>query len=164
MKNCLSTRNKNNKGDAIVTQMKSVVAALLALVLGTVLFCSEARALPAFARQTGLACVACHVSFPELTPFGRFFKMTGYTLSNNSTIPLAAMAQVSQTNTRSINSTYYDFARNQDIVLQQASVFYGGRIAGPVGAFAQWTYDGVAHHSGIDNTDIRPDIVVDDIQ
>jgi len=39
--------------------------------------------------------------------------------------------------------------------LQQAIIFYGGRIAGPVGAFAQWTYDGIAHHSGIDNTDIR---------
>ena len=57
----------------MVTQMRNVVVALLALVFGTVLFCSEARALPAFARQTGLACVACHVSFPELTPFGRFF-------------------------------------------------------------------------------------------
>jgi hypothetical protein len=139
----------------MVTQMRNVVVALLALVFGMVLFCSEARAVPAFARQTGLACVACHVSFPELTPFGRFFKLTGYTLSNYNTIPLAAMVQVSQTNTRSINNTYYDFARNQDIVLQQASVFYGGRIAGPVGAFAQWTYDGIAHHSGIDNTDIR---------
>ena len=30
-------------------------------------------AVPAFARQTGMACVACHVNFPELTPFGRFF-------------------------------------------------------------------------------------------
>jgi hypothetical protein len=139
----------------MVIRTRSVVVSLLALIFGSALFCSEARAVPAFARQTGLACVACHVSFPELTPFGRFFKMTGYTLSNNPTIPLAAMVQLSQTNTRSINNTYYDFARNQDIALQQASVFYGGRIAGPVGAFAQWTYDGIAHHSGIDNTDIR---------
>lgn len=139
----------------MVLRIRSVVVSWLVLVFGATLFCSEARAVPAFARQTGLACVACHVSFPELTPFGRFFKLTGYTLSNNPTIPLAAMVQLSQTNTRSVNNTFYDFARNQDIALQQASIFYGGRIAGPIGAFAQWTYDGIAHHSGIDNTDIR---------
>ncbi|KVD82998.1 cytochrome C [Burkholderia sp. ABCPW 14] len=129
--------------------------AILACVSGVLFLSNDAAAIPAFARQTGLACVACHVSFPELTPFGRFFKLTGYTLSNKFTIPLAGMVQVSQTNTRSIDNRNYDFARNQDVVLQQASLFYGGRIAGPVGAFAQWTYDGVAHHSGIDNTDIR---------
>jgi lactam utilization protein B len=65
----------------------------------------RAEAVPAFARQTGLACVACHVSFPELTPFGRFFKLTGYTLTNKKTIPLAAMLQFSQTNTRTIQQS-----------------------------------------------------------
>lgn len=128
-------------------------ALLVGVVLGVI--SHGAQAVPAFARQTGLACVACHVSFPELTPFGRFFKLTGYTLTNNKTIPLAAMVQLSQTNTRTINNYEYDFVRNGGIALQQASLFYGGRIAGPVGAFVQWTYDGIAHHSGIDNTDIR---------
>jgi len=128
-------------------------AMLMAATLG--LISHVAQAVPAFARQTGLACVACHVSFPELTPFGRFFKLSGYTLANNKTIPLAGMVQFSQTNTRTIRNDQYDFVRNGDIALQQASLFYGGRIAGPVGAFVQWTYDGIAHHSGIDNTDIR---------
>ena len=27
--------------------------------------------LPSFSRQTGLACNACHTTFPQLTPFGR---------------------------------------------------------------------------------------------
>jgi len=134
---------------------RKLAVALFVLVAAAMSFSPKAVAVPSFARQTGLACVACHVSFPELTPFGRFFKLTGYTLSNQWTIPLAGMAQISQTNTRSINQNEYDFVRNQDVVLQQASLFYGGRIAGPVGAFAQWTYDGIAHHSGIDNTDIR---------
>jgi hypothetical protein len=139
----------------MVTQIRRIVIALLGYGVAAALFCSQAHAVPAFARQTGLACVACHVSFPELTPFGRFFKLTGYTLSNNFTIPLAGMVQVSRTSTRSVNANAFDFERNNEIALQQASLFYGGRIAGPVGAFAQWTYDGVAHHSGIDNTDIR---------
>jgi len=39
-----------------------------------------ARALPSFARQTGQPCGACHTDFPALTPFGREFKLGGYTL------------------------------------------------------------------------------------
>ena len=140
------------------TWLKRVVRGQYAVLFAAALLSvitDNAEAVPAFARQTGLACVACHVSFPELTPFGRFFKLTGYTLTNNKTIPLAAMLQFSNTNTRTIDNNNYDFVRNNDPTLQQASIFYGGRIAGPVGAFVQWTYDGIEHHSGIDNTDIR---------
>ena len=139
----------------MMTGARNVVAVWAALILGTGLMAREAAAVPAFARQTGMSCVACHVSFPELTPFGRYFKLTGYTLTNQSTIPLAGMLQLSQTNTRTIDNANYDFVRNGGIALQQASLFYGGRVAGPVGMFSQWTYDGISHHSGIDNTDIR---------
>jgi hypothetical protein len=65
------------------------------------------------------------------------------------------MVQISRTNTRTIDQQDFDFVRNGDTVLQQASLFYAGRIYGPVGAFAQWTYDGIGHHSALDNTDIR---------
>ena len=40
-----------------------------------------AQAVASFARQTGLACEACHTVPPELTPFGRRFKLNGYTLT-----------------------------------------------------------------------------------
>ena len=39
-------------------------------------------AVPSFARQTGMTCAACHTVFPELTPFGREFKLNGYVLDN----------------------------------------------------------------------------------
>ena len=39
----------------------------------------SAQALPSFARQTGQPCGTCHTSFPGLTPFGRRFKLLGYT-------------------------------------------------------------------------------------
>ena len=45
-----------------------------------------AQAVPSYARQTGLACEACHTVFPQLTPFGRVFKASGYTLSNTSKV------------------------------------------------------------------------------
>ena len=38
-----------------------------------------AAGVPAFARQTGASCSACHFQhFPGLTPFGRSFKSGGY--------------------------------------------------------------------------------------
>jgi hypothetical protein len=41
----------------------------------------EAAALPSFARQTGMACSACHQQhFPVLNKFGREFKASGYTM------------------------------------------------------------------------------------
>lgn len=41
----------------------------------------EASAVPAFARQTGMACNSCHFQhFPTLNAFGRAFKAGGYTM------------------------------------------------------------------------------------
>ena len=40
----------------------------------------EAKALPSFARQTGQPCGTCHTDFPFLTPYGRRFKLLGYTV------------------------------------------------------------------------------------
>jgi len=53
----------------------------LASVLAAAAFAPEASAIPAFARQTGMACVACHQQhFPILNGFGQSFKASGYTL------------------------------------------------------------------------------------
>src|ERR1700675_4845696 len=45
----------------------------------TIACAPPAQALPSFARQTGQPCGTCHTSFPGLTPFGRRFKLLGYT-------------------------------------------------------------------------------------
>lgn len=58
----------------------STLAALLlgALGLGAA---TESQAVPAFARQTGMACAACHFqTYPAINAFGRAFKASGYTL------------------------------------------------------------------------------------
>jgi hypothetical protein len=39
---------------------------------------------PSFARQTGLACSACHTHYPELTATGRAFKLNGYVYRRGS--------------------------------------------------------------------------------
>src|SRR5580700_4018352 len=59
-----------------------LAAAMFAAVLGGFLsigFAPPAQALPSFARQTGQPCGTCHTNFPGLTPFGRRFKLLGYT-------------------------------------------------------------------------------------
>src|SRR6266702_3930555 len=56
-----------------------------------------ALAVPSFAIQTGQPCAACHIGAfgPQLTPYGRAFKIGGYTQGGGkgpgANIPLAAM-------------------------------------------------------------------------
>jgi len=57
------------------------VALTLASVLAAAAFAPEASAVPAFARQTGMGCTACHTQhFPVLSGFGRAFKADGFTM------------------------------------------------------------------------------------
>lgn len=132
-------------------------------------------AVPSFARQTGLACAACHTVFPELTPFGREFKLNGYVLDNikqikgittenretlalNSVPPISIMLQISYTHTGTAIPDPVPGALAKDgnvLFPQQASLFYAGKIADNLGAFVQLTYDGVADKFGFDNSDIR---------
>jgi hypothetical protein len=135
-----------------------------------------AQAVPSFARQTGLACEACHTVFPELTHFGRMFKANAYSLDNLKQVraidatkqellslstlpPLAVMAQISDTwlNSPLPDSTKTQ-ARSQASTVgfpQQFSLFYAGKIAPHLGAMIQLTYSNDAGTIGIDNTDVR---------
>ena len=137
----------------------------------------EAQALPAFARQTGQNCVSCHAGgqFPELTPYGRMFKMTGYTIGSR-TVPLSVMgvvnsAKVSDTS-KSDNPTGPggDFEKNGKVLLSSASLFLAGKVTDNIGLFSQITYDNYANphtdssgtaiggfsgHSSADNIDLR---------
>lgn len=115
-----------------------------------------AHAVPSFARQTHLECMACHVSWPELTPTGRQFKLNGYTLGEQLRLPIAGMLQMSRTSTSNVDPRSPDnFQKDRDVVVQQGSIFLSGKLSDHVGAFSQWTYDGVAHHSNVDNVDVR---------
>ncbi len=140
-----------------------MAAFFLSLIGFTLSDIGNAHAVPSFKRQTGMSCAACHTAFPELTPFGRTFKLGGYTLSTSSkpyesTPPIAAMVQASYTDAQGLNTGIAPFnnADNDKINLpQQASLFYGGRIYKKTGAFMQLTYDGVGNAINLDNTDLR---------
>jgi hypothetical protein len=146
-----------------------VYVVLCALAL-TLALPGKAYAVPSYARQTGLACEACHTVFPQLTPFGRVFKASGYTLSNSSKVqdvdrlkhylmslsdtpPVSVMA-VASTSSAAKASDSQSSKTSTDFP-QQFSVFYAGEISDNVGAFAQVTYNDKSGSVGIDNTDIR---------
>ena len=145
---------------------------LATLAVGLLQLPDFAHAVPSFARQTGLDCGGCHLSWLELNSVGRAFKLGGYTLIKSTKeerpwlptssdgpppkLPLALMVQLSATDTKNkAGADPSNFPRDDSVVLEQFSVFYSGRIADHAGIFSQWTYDGVAHHSSIDNVDIR---------
>src|SRR6516165_10910281 len=59
------------------------IAAICAAIAGIIMMglpTRQAQALPSFARQTGQPCGTCHTDYPALTPFGRRFKLLGYTV------------------------------------------------------------------------------------
>jgi len=129
------------------------------IMLAPIVISGKAMALPSMARQTGMACSACHISSfgPSLTPYGRHFKLTGYTSGSNFSLPpVSAMALGGFTNTQSNQeSPPAGYSANNNFALNQLSAFYGGRIWDKIGAFSQLTYDGVANTVGLDLTDIR---------
>jgi hypothetical protein len=52
-----------------------------AMAIGTIAAATHSHAMSMYARQTGMACSACHFQhFPLLNEFGRSFKAGGYTL------------------------------------------------------------------------------------
>jgi hypothetical protein len=79
---------------------------VLLLIASLVCFLPDAHALPSYARQTGEKCAACHVggNWPQLTPWGRFFKLSGYTAGRSMVdkegfnyIPIGLLGQVGLT-------------------------------------------------------------------
>jgi hypothetical protein len=124
---------------------------------------------PTYARQTGLACSACHTHFPELTATGRAFKLNGYVFRRSESLegktpegqqslllnlvaPVSVMVQTSYTSLKKAQpGTQNGIALFPD----QLSVFTGGEITPHVGGFVQVTFNRQTGQIGIDNTDFR---------
>jgi hypothetical protein len=142
---------------------------ILVITSLTFLFNPDAQAVPSYSRQTGLACSSCHYTPPELTPFGRQFKLEGYTFATKAEVseekkghnselhvleafPLSVLFFTSFTTTKSPVPT----TQNGNFEFpQQASLFLAGKWGDHVGSFAQVTYNAQANQFSWDNTDIR---------
>lgn len=141
----------------------STIGGFLALVL----ILPHANAVPSFARQTGLSCNVCHSNPPQLTAFGRQFKLSGYVLADTSPtdkvgnnkdlllskyIPLSFMVLLSNT---SFQANQPASQNNAAGFPQQLSIFLAGGYASHFGGLAQVTYTHSDDHFGMDNTDLR---------
>jgi hypothetical protein len=136
--------------------------ALIALALTASLSSWSVYALPSYARQTGESCGACHIGGfgPQLTPHGIKFKIGGYTDSDGQAghIPLSAMLVANSATLGKGSTDFIDefgARSNNNISLQEFSVFLAGRLAPGIGSFAQATYSGIEHKTSLDNVDIR---------
>lgn len=155
------------KNSSLCVSKFTWIIAILAALLGALLP-QAAMALPLFARQTGQNCMACHAGgqFPELTAYGRLFKMTGYTIGER-TVPISVMGTVSNSrvaDTTKSDDPGADFQKNKQTLLATSSLFLGGKVTNNIGVFTQITYDpyamqgpdGQFHgHSNADNIDLR---------
>lgn len=113
---------------------------------------TESHAIPAFARQIGAACSACHAQhFPVLNEDGRAFKAGGFTLMRKlpkiedeglslpATLNLAFVTNLAYTkaNGTSVPSTnpaaISKDANNGQYQMTQYSLFMGGRVGENIG-------------------------------
>lgn len=143
--------------------MKKTVLSLAGLLAATT-FAPEASAIPAFARQVGMACSACHAQhFPVLNGFGRAFKASGYTMMGAQ--PLIEGEHLSIPNTLNASILFKGRYVKSDMPGQGAgagtaittnrgdgqwqfgdefSLFFGGRVAENVGFVIEGNFVGGA--------------------
>src|SRR5580704_9811561 len=111
---------------AIVRRLTLLAIALLAGIT------NSANAIPAFAEQTRQRCSTCHVGGlgPQLTPFGRQFKLEGYTMRAGATFtnPLAGMVVAAFEETQKDQPSAPHYAPNDNATLDQASIFLAGGV------------------------------------
>jgi hypothetical protein len=117
-------------------------------------------AVPSFASQTGMPCSQCHVvSFGvALTAYGRQFKLNGYSYGGGEhPMPIAAMVQGGFTHTSADlpEPAAPHFATNDNLSVDQVSVFLATKLFDGAGMFAQGTYSGEDRHFSWDNLDVR---------
>lgn len=119
----------------------------------------SAYAVPAFARQTGMACSTCHFQhFPALNAFGRAFKAGGYTMiGGQSMIEGDMLSMPSVLNASLVLKVRYQKTNGDDDgagtnkgELQfpdEAALFLGGRVGEHLG----FAYEMGLNGEGADN-------------
>ena len=136
-----------------ITDMKKMLLSAAAFAVVAVSAVAVApttsEAIPAFARQTGAACLSCHfMSFPTLSSFGRSFKINGFTdvgeqalvedegLSIPSTLNITAVVRPQFVST---STTGAPTTKTAAITADQV-LLIGGRFGTNSGVFIE--YDG----------------------
>jgi hypothetical protein len=110
----------------------------------------SAQAVPAFARQLGVACSTCHYQhFPLLNAFGRQFKASGFTMSGTSNIEADNFSLPANLNAAVFTNVRWQksnggkevgqhTSNNGELILPgETSLFVGGRVSAYMGALVE---------------------------
>ncbi|MDQ6975223.1 MAG: hypothetical protein Q9M22_01510, partial [Mariprofundaceae bacterium] len=134
----------------------SAAAFAVAGVSAVAIMPTTSEAIPAFARQTGAACLSCHFqTFPALTSFGRSFKLNAFTdvgeqaliedegLSlpsvMNASLVLRAGYTISKvTTTATATAPASTVSTRNWAVPTDSNLLLAGRVGANVGAFVEF--------------------------
>ena len=120
--------------------MRKIRTNLLAALAVISVSATVAEATPAFARQMGTDCTACHFqNIPKLNKFGRDFKLSGFTMTGTPTIEGEANGGTSLASV--LNFGFVTKARlhkSEDTnlkteVFDEAAILLGGRVSENIG-------------------------------
>jgi len=120
------------------------------ILLAQTFITKDAEAIPAFARQVGQPCTACHAQhFPTLNGFGRMFKAQGYTMAGTQemvegdglSIPSALNAAIVgtlalQDSTNSAKKAGFPAS---------LSIYFGGRVSPNSGFLMEMPFEGASY-------------------
>ncbi len=122
-----------------------VAVAAILLMAATLYVPREASAIPAFARQTGMACNTCHFQhFPLLNQFGRDFKAKGFTMVGGQSLVEGEMLSLPSVLNASMVTKFRYHKRNGDAndsgankgafeMPDEAALLLGGRVGEHIG-------------------------------
>ncbi len=136
----------------------------LFLLASVVTLCPDAQAVSSFSRQTGLACRVCHSNPPELTAFGRKFKLDGYTLTDKNPettiddkdmkltryFPIGGILSFGETATNAPQPGTQNWTANANLGL-----YVAGEIAPHFGGMVQASYSSQSGTFALNNADVR---------
>ena len=148
----LARADRGRRGPFILSRLGLRIPPLLTLLALTA---APARAVPSFAIQTGQPCAACHIGAfgPQLTPYGRDFKLHGYTASDGKdhSLPLAVTTQTSFIHTAQPQpgGAAPGFRDNDKFAIDHLSVYYAGQIAPKLGGFIEMNFVGIAQRAAL---------------
>lgn len=135
-------------------------------IMAAAAFAPQASALPLFARQTGMACSACHFQhFPMLNSFGRAFKSSAFTmmgaqgkiegdgLSIPANLNMAGLTTLGYEKSNATASATAPFKNDGNGLFYvpgnngELSLFFGGRITDNAGFLTEIGMLGLADQS-----------------
>jgi len=140
----------------------SAVAFAVVAVSAVAVAPTTSEAIPAFARQTGAACLSCHFqSFPGLTAFGRSFKQGAFTdvgeqaLIEDDALSIPSVLNATVVVRPNIIQTKVGAApATKEITYGDQVVLIGGRIGANAGAFLELGGGAFGNHQLLTSFDV----------